>query len=151
MVGQVLDTNVSCVKIGRIDPGVVFLPGKPGFIRASRIVWLHVWVQACYDLHYIETFAGAISGQCLETTRPGKPLAQSHPPGVTQPEERRAIGMLEMTAVTAYTQGAVAVERVISRVRLDYQLARAVVQVGIGSVATHRAARVLADRRRSIS
>ena len=38
MVGQVFDTNVSRIEIGGIDPGVVSLPGKAGFIRTSRIV-----------------------------------------------------------------------------------------------------------------
>ncbi len=59
-----------------------------------------------------ETLGFAVGGQGLEILRPTHPPTESHPPGVAQPEERRAVLVPEVGAILSDAQPAAAIKRV---------------------------------------
>lgn len=80
-------------------------------------------------------FDATVGGQFLKTL-PGHPLAQALPPRISQPEERGAIGMLEMPFVPGHSEKAMFEQRIIARVGGDVQRLRCPVQHPVCRVRT---------------
>ena len=110
LTDQIAQPQVRHIEVGRIDPAQISFPRIAGFVCAARIKLRHVGIKPCHDLNDRKSLANAIGSQSLEVLGPAQPLAECHPPGVSQPEERRSIGMLKMTPIGRNLYGAVPVE-----------------------------------------
>jgi len=111
----------------------------------------HVRIQPRNDLDHVEALGLAIGGELLELVRPMEPLAQPHPPGIAQPEERRAIEVLEMPLVHRDANRPVNVERVFSRVFLNVHRAGKAVQSLVAGLGTNAVPAVRARERRGVA
>ena len=85
----------------------------------------------------LKPFCLAIGGECFDFIRPVQPMAQAHPPGIAQPEERRAVGVLKISPVGRDSNRAVLVERVLAGVGFDSHFARDAVQTRVLSLSEH--------------
>jgi hypothetical protein len=108
-----LDADVGRIEVSRIDVPVVVFPRETGFIGSTRIEWRHIGLQTGDDLHKSKALHETIGGKCLEIVGPAQPFAKSHPPRIAQPEEGRAIHVLEMPVIGSHANGAVAIEWVL--------------------------------------
>ena len=114
MLDQILNPQIGRIEVPRIDAGVVRLPGEPRFVRASRVKRRHVGIEPGDNLDYREALPDAVGHQRLKVLRPAQAAAQSHPPGVPQPEERLPVLVLEVQVIARYAHRAVLTERVIA-------------------------------------
>src|SRR5690349_19158297 len=112
LIGEVLQALIRFVEVGRSYLPVILLPRKARLVAAALIESAHVGIQPGHDLHDIEAFILAVGSESFEFLRPVQALAQAHPPGVAQPEERRAVEMLEMPTIGRDANRAVPVERI---------------------------------------
>ena len=135
VIGKMLDADIGHVKILGIDGGVVAIPRVAGFVGAALVEGLHVGIEAGHDLHHGETLLQAIGSEGLEAVGPAETLAQAHPPSVAEPEEGRAVGVLEVALIVGDSEHAMLVVRVVAAVSLHAQGALLIVQIGIGAVA----------------
>jgi hypothetical protein len=99
VVGQIRDPRIRGIEVGGINGAVVTLPRITRFISAALVVGLHVRIEASHDLDDGEALTHTIRRQRLKAIRPRQPFAQAHPPGVAQPEKRRAVSVFEMAMV----------------------------------------------------
>jgi hypothetical protein len=142
---------VGFIKKTRVDLAEVMFPGKSAPAAAPLVKQGHVRVQTRHQLDQVEAQLLPVLYQGLEIVRPGQALAQAHPPGVTKPEEGCAVGMAEMPPVAGHTQAPVAVQRVVTQVRLDLHLPRLVVQADVAGVAAPGSETMTADLGRRIA
>jgi hypothetical protein len=127
-----------------IDARIVILPRTPRFVSTARVKWRHVGIQARNDLDYRKPFAYAISYEPLKIIGPAQALAQAHPPCVPQPEERRSIRVLEVAAIRPHLHRAILQQRIVTRIRRDFQQAILAMQVRVGGIAAARFVRISA-------
>src|SRR5689334_20593903 len=99
------------------DACVLRLPGKARFVRAMRVEGMHVRVEARDQLNDIEALPNSISRELRELFGEMKAVTQTHPPGVTEPEERRAVRVFEMAMVRRDLNWAEVEERIGTGVR----------------------------------
>ena len=78
-------------------------------------------------------------------------MAESHPPRVAEPEERRAVGMLEVAFVLRDLHRTVGVKWVFAAVGGDRYPARAAMQPGVAGCGTLGAEGVRAGERRGVA
>src|SRR6185369_6163259 len=105
---QILHTLIGKIEVFGVDTSVVVFPRVTRLIHAAGIEWgrtaARVFrIQPRGNLNYRITLLYAVFGQSMEIGRPPEALAKRKPPGVPQPEERRAVLMLEVTKVAADT------------------------------------------------
>jgi len=100
--------------------------------RAGRRV--HVGIEARDDLNDVEAFKLPVRGELLKIFGPTKSMAEAHPPGVAEPEEGGAVGILEMAVIGSDLDEAVLVERMIACVGLELDGALGIVEVGVRAV-----------------
>ena len=98
LIDQVQETLVGFVEVFGPDAGVVLFPREARLVGPSRVEGRHVGVQPGDDLDHVEAFGLPIGGKLLKLRGPMEPLAEPHPPGIGQPEKRRAVQVLEMPA-----------------------------------------------------
>ena len=65
----------------------------------------------------------------MDILRPAHPAAKAHPPGVTQPEERRSIFVFKVALVGSDADGAVFAQEIAALIRGDLQNAAPSVQI----------------------
>src|SRR5438477_1526044 len=130
-IDQITEALVCRIEIVRPNPRVIGLPRVARLIRAARIERKHVGIKAGYDLDNIEAFGSPVCGEFLKLLGPAQPMAEAHPPGVAQPEEWRAVGVLEVSFVWRDSDLAVAKQRVLSAVCADLECALNSVQTRI--------------------
>src|SRR6202034_1642391 len=99
MVRQILNAHVGHIEIRRVEASVIRFPRISGLIGSAWIVGLHVGVESGHDLYYGKTLLHAVGGQGFKIVGPAQAFTESHPPGVSQPEERSAVGIFEMAPV----------------------------------------------------
>ena len=87
-------------------------------VRPARLEHRFVWIRSADDLDDVEALRGAIGAEFAEALHVD-PLAEPLPPGVAEPEEGRAVGVLEMAAIGRDAHGAAADERVRALRRRD--------------------------------
>jgi hypothetical protein len=92
-----------------------------------------VGVGAAHDLDGREALGPAVGGKFLKTL-PGHPLAEIFPPGVGQPEERRAVGVFEMSVIVGDADRPVPEERIVIAAGNDVDRAFDAVESWVASV-----------------
>jgi hypothetical protein len=96
---QVLDAEVGHIEVRGVDARVIPFPRKASFVSAAGVESRHIGVEAGDDLNHGEAFSGAVGGELLEVSGPLESLAEAHPPGIGEPEERGTVSVLEVTPV----------------------------------------------------
>ena len=96
-IDQALEPAIGELKICGIHDAEVFLQvGHPTFVLPTRLEQPKlVGVGTQDDLNDRKPLLLAVGSQLLKPLK-GDPLAQPLPPGIAQPEERCAIGVLKM-------------------------------------------------------
>jgi hypothetical protein len=84
---------------------------------------VHVRIKPRDDLDDVESFLLPVSSKPLEFLRPVQPVAESHPPGVAQPEERCSVRVLKVTPVGGHLKRTVRIKRVLAFIRLYFHFA----------------------------
>ena len=102
---------------------ITFFPRKACFIGASRIEGVHIRIKPRNDLHDIVTLFHPIGGELFEALRPLQAMAKSHPPSITEPEKRCAIGMFEVALVCCHLNWTVGIEWILAPVGSDFNFA----------------------------
>ena len=134
--------------IGKIEVRGVEHPVILRQVRLSALIFparleeTLVGVVPADDLHHVEPLGAAVGRQFLEAF-PGEPLAEALPPRIAQPEERRAIGVLEVPSAGAGHDETVFEQRVRPFVGRSGKAAFGPVQVGVALVAALEAILVL--------
>jgi hypothetical protein len=139
LTDQIAQPQVSHVEVGRIDAAQVLFPRVARFVSPARIELRHVGIQPCHNLNDRKSLSDAIGSQSLEVFGPAQPLAKRHPPSISQPEERRSIGMLKMPSIGRNLYGAVPVQRMVSAIGDRLKRTGAAMQVPVGGIAATRA------------
>ena len=132
-------------EVGRVDPAEILRPRETGLVHAALVVPVHVGVEPSDDLDDRKALGDPVGGQLLEIGGPAQPLGEAHPPGVGQPEERRAVRMFQVAAIGGHAQEAAAQQRVVAGVARDHERAGLPVQVGVARVRADGAIGVLPD------
>ncbi len=128
LVCQIGEPKVGPVEVLRANPAEVLDPGESGLVPAAWVEGRHVAVQSSHDLDDREALRFAVLGKGSYLLGPLEAFAQAHPPGVAKPEERRAVGMLEMPPVACNADRPVPIERVVALVGNDFYLTGHLVQ-----------------------
>ena len=136
LIGEVLHAHVGHIEVRRVYTSKIRLPWKARFIGAASIEGLHVGIQAGHDLDNRETLLHAIGCQRLKAIWPAKAFAQTHPPGIPEPEERSSVGMLKVAPIFCDFERTVFVVGVLAGVRLHIQYRCTIMKVAVGGVAT---------------
>ena len=150
LLDQIPQPLVGRVEIFRPHAGVLGLPREALLVGPARIEGRHVGIEAGDDLDDGEAFFRPVRGEALDIGRPVQPVAESHPPGVAEPEKRRAVAMFQKAMVRRNPQGAVEIEGVGSGVRDHLDRAGDAVEAGILRMGTLAAEAVRAGDRGGI-
>src|SRR6266700_1758116 len=92
LLDQGSKTLIGGIEVFGADARVVRRPWVTGFVGATRVERRHVRVKAGNDLTAIPAFFFPVSRKLFQFLPPMQPMAKPHPPGVSQPEERRFVG-----------------------------------------------------------
>ena len=96
LLTKVVHPQVGVVEVAGVDGNEPVIPRVAGLVHLPRIAPAHVRVESGDRLYHRKPLADAVGRQRLELPRPLEPLAQAHPPGVGEPEEGRAVDVLEV-------------------------------------------------------
>ena len=133
-IDQVQQPSVGEVPVVRIElfvvPGVI---GHSAFIFPHRFEGSLVRIRSGDDLHDGKSLLLPVRRQFLEAI-PSQPLGQALPPGVTQPQERRAVSVLKVAPVLADCKLAMSVERVVAGVGGHLERLRTSIQILVRGV-----------------
>ena len=103
-------------------------------------------------MDHVEPLGDAVRGQLAHVVRPPQPPAEPHPPRVAQPQERRAVGVLQVAPVGRRPDRAVPEQGIgLVLVGGDLELARKPVQAGVGAVRAAGAPAVHSRQRRGVA
>src|SRR5439155_836695 len=123
LLDEVVQALVGSIEILRPDLRVICGPRITGLVRTARIEWEHIGIKSGDDLDDIKPFSFPISGQFLEFVSPTQAVAQTHPPGITEPEERRAIKIFDVSFVRCHANWPMAKQRIVPHIRPDLDAA----------------------------
>jgi hypothetical protein len=87
-----------------------------------RFMRIEVGQRACNDLHYREILGDSVVFKDREVFRVGEPSREHLPLGVSQPDERRPVDVLELALAWRNADASVAVQRVAADIGLDLDL-----------------------------
>jgi hypothetical protein len=113
MVRQILNAHVGHIEVRRVDAGEIGFPWISCLIGSAWIVGLHVGVKSGHDLYHGKALLHAVGGQGFKVIRPAQAFAETHPPGVPEPEERSAVGIFEVAPVLRNFEDPIFVVRVL--------------------------------------
>ena len=148
---QMRDPPVGGIEVRGVDAGEALVPGEARLVAPAFVERRHVRIQAGDDLHHGEALGGPVGGEPVHVLRPAQPFGEAHPPRVRQPEERRAVGVLQVRARRIELDRAVAEQRVL-RSRLDHaHRAGAAVQAAVLRIRALGAEPVLAHLARRVA
>ena len=115
MRDELRDARVGRVEVRRIHRGEVERGVRHArLVLPARLEHVLVGIRAAHDLHDIEALRCAVGAERFETVQIDA-LAEAFPPRVAEPEERRAVGVLEVAGVVGDTQESAAMQRVVTR------------------------------------
>src|SRR5437588_5524370 len=123
LLHQIEQAFIRRIEVFGPDARVIGLPRVACLVRAARIEREHVGIKPGDDLNDIEPFFLTVSRKLLEFIRKMQAMAQSHPPGVAEPEEWRAVGVFEKSFVGSHAYRAMHVERILAGVWFDLNAA----------------------------
>ena len=152
VLDQVADAPVGGVEVGGLDGGEVAPPREAAVTLPPLVEWLHVGVQAGDELHHVEPLGRAVRGQGVELLGPAQAPAQPHPPGIGEPQEGRAVGVLQVAAAGGDPDRPMAQQWVRYVGRLGHvQLAGSAVEPAVAGIGTAAADNVTAPPSRGVA
>ena len=127
-VDETLDPPICIVEIYRVNADKVLFVRHSSFVFPTRIKGRLVRIRsAADDLDHAKALGLAVGRKFLKAF-PGQPFAQAFPPGITQPEEWRAISMFKVPVILGHADRSVVIQRVVARVRHDFDFPFSAVQ-----------------------
>ena len=91
-------------------------------------------IQAGNNLNHSEALAHPVSDECLKILWPMQAVAEPHPPGVAQPEERCSVLVLEVKMIRRHPDRPMFQRSIVPGIFRDDDLALLIVEIRIGRV-----------------
>src|SRR5882672_3117426 len=132
---QITEALVGGIEVFRPNPGVIGWVRIARFIGSARVERKHVWIQTRDELDDVKALCLSVGGKLPELIGPMQPVAQSHPPRVTQPKKWRPIRVFQMPSVSRDTDRAMPKQRIAAGERDDLHRTFNTVQAAITYVA----------------
>ena len=128
------DPLVGAIVEGAVDAGPVLLPRPAALVRLARVPdalrrRVEFRQRPGDDLDEREALLDAVVQERPELVWPRESSGQAIPPGITDPQERGAVGVLQVPRTVSHAQSAVLEQRVVARVRDGLDLATEPVQL----------------------